>query len=555
MNVTKRDGRVVRFDKSKVQKAVLGAFKSCDLGSNSDAIEKSISIASYIESLDRDLNVEDIQDIIEQKLMASKYKDVAKEFILYRQKRTMARGNTTDKTILGVIDGTDDYWMNENSNKNAYLASTQRDYLAGVTSTDIARRTLLDPDIVKAHDEGIIHFHDADYFAQHIHNCCLVDAEDILQNGTVINGAGIDRPRSFITATTIITQVIASVASGQYGGQTISIAALAPFVNESRKKIREEYKRVIERCGGTTNSAAFKEEIEYRVGKEIADGVQTLQYQINTLYTTNGQTPFVSLMLYINEAKDPQTKDDLVRIISEIFRQRMKGIKNKDGAWVTPAFPKLLYVLQEDNIKEDAEYWWLTQMAAMCSCKRLVPDYISEKVMIELKGDCYPCMGCRSFLSPDPVNHKYYSRFNQGVCTINLPYVALLSKTGNVDFWHIFDDYLELCHRALQARHNRLLGTRSDVSPIHWQHGGLARLKPGEKIDKLLFGNYSTISLGYAGLWECVYALNGKKLTEPEGEELGLKIMRYMNKKCEQWKAAENVGYSTYGTPRFYGSF
>jgi ribonucleoside-triphosphate reductase len=551
--IIKRDGRTKPFDRNRIEAAVLAAFNDVDGEISEYAKEKAKHIADYVEekAKEKQLSVEEIQDYVECGLSSTKRKDVAKAYILYREERNRARGNLTDATVLEVIDGTNEYWNTENSNKNPKIASTQRDYMAGVVSSDITRRMLLPKDIMEAHDSGVIHFHDADYFIQHIFNCCLVNMEDILQNGTVINGTAIEKPHSFATACNIATQVMAVVASGQYGGQSVSLAHLAPFIDVSRQKIKEE---LIEE---KTPEDRIEEVTELRLRREVKKGVQTMQYQINTLSTTNGQSPFVTLFMYLNEAKDEQTKTDLAMLIEEVLNQRYEGVKNEKGVYVSPTFPKLVYVLQEDNIRFGAPYWYLTQLAAKCSAKRLVPDYVSEKVMKRCKvdengnGHCYPPMGCRSFLTPyvgEDGQPKYYGRFNMGVCTINL-IDAACAAADLEDFWKIFDERLELCHKALRLRYERLKGTTSDVSPIHFQYGAIARLKKGETIDKLLENNYATISLGYAGLWECVYKLIGKKLTEEEGQELGIKIMQKMNDKCSQWRAAENISYSLYGTP------
>lgn len=568
MKVIKRDGRKLDFDKNKIKIAVLKAFLEVDGEETQYAKEKAREIANYIESLNEDLSVEDIQDIIVNKLMASSRKDVATKYVEYRYRRKLVReSNTTDKTILELISGTSDYWNNENSNKNATLVTTQRDYMAGVVSEDISKRFLLPPEIIQAHDEGIIHFHDIDYFGQKaLHNCDLINLEDMLQNGTVISGVMIEKPHSFSTACNIATQIIAQVASSQYGGQSISLSHLAPFVDVSRKKI---YAEVEDEVGFMLSSISNDYGLEYkktideitekRVKEEIKRGVQTIQYQVVTLMTTNGQAPFLSVFMYLNEVKDEQTKNDLALIIEEVLKQRIQGVKNEKGAWVTPAFPKLLYVLEDDNTYENSKYFYLTKLAAECSSKRLVPDYISEKKMLEYKvdvngnGNCYPCMGCRSFLTPyvdENGKPKYYGRFNQGVVTINLPDIAL-SSGGDFDkFWELFEERTELCHRALQYRHERLEGTVSDVAPILWQHGALARLGKGEKIDKLLHNGYSTISLGYAGLYECVKYMTGHSHTDHDvGEEFGLKVMQALNDKCKQWKEVEHIDYSLYGSP------
>ena len=564
MNVTKRNGKTVQFDKEKIRLAVLKAFLDVDGEETPYAKDKAREIANYIETLNKDMDVEEIQDLIVNKLMASSRKDVAARYVEYRYKRKLVReSNTTDKTILELISGTSDYWNNENSNKNATLVTTQRDYMAGVVSEDITKRFLLPPEIIQAHDEGIIHFHDIDYFGQKaLHNCDLINLEDMLQNGTVISGVMIEKPHSFSTACNIATQIIAQVASSQYGGQSISLSHLAPFVDVSRKKIRAEVDYELNLAHGTFDRDYGEVRdaiVEKRVKEEIKRGVQTIQYQVVTLMTTNGQAPFLSVFMYLNEVKDEQTKNDLALIIEEVLRQRIQGVKNEKGAWVTPAFPKLLYVLEDDNTYEDSKYFYLTKLAAECSSKRLVPDYISEKKMLEYKvdvngnGNCYPCMGCRSFLTPyvdENGKPKYYGRFNQGVVTINLPDIALSSGGDFNKFWELFEERTELCHRALQYRHERLEGTVSDVAPILWQHGALARLKKGEKIDKLLHNGYSTISLGYAGLYECVKYMTGHSHTDHGvGEEFGLKVMQALNNKCKQWKEAEHIDYSLYGSP------
>lgn len=567
MEVIKRDGRKVSFDKNKIKLAILKAFLEVDGEETPYAKEKAREIANYVESLNKDLSVEEIQDIVVNKLMASSRKDVATKYIEYRYKRKLVReSNTTDKNILELISGTSDYWNNENSNKNATLVTTQRDYMAGIVSEDISKRFLLPPDVVQAHEEGIIHFHDIDYFGQRaLHNCDLVNLEDMLQNGTVISGVMIEKPHSFSTACNIATQIIAQVASSQYGGQSISLAQLAPFVDISRKKIRAEVENEVDlMLSSISDDSGFKYKetvdkiTEQRVREEVKRGVQTIQYQVVTLMTTNGQAPFITVFMYLNEVQDEQTKNDLAMIIEEVLKQRYQGVKNEKGIWVTPAFPKLIYVLEEDNVYENSKYFYLTKLAAKCTAKRLVPDYISEKIMKQLKidpngdGQCYTCMGCRSFLTPyvdENGKPKYYGRFNQGVVTINLPDVALSCDKDINKFWRVFDERMELCHKALQCRHERLTGTKSDVAPILWQYGALARLNKGEKIDKLLHGGYSTLSLGYAGLWECVYALIGKRLTEPEGEKLGLEIMQKLNEYCMKWRKDEDIHYSLYGTP------
>ena len=505
------------------------------------------------------MSVEEIQDMVEDQLMAKGAFELARRYVRYRYNRSLVRkANTTDNRILSLIECNNEEVKQENSNKNPTVNSVQRDYMAGEVSRDLTRRMLLPADIVEADKEGIIHFHDSDYFAQHMHNCDLVNLEDMLQNGTVISDTLIERPHSFSTACNIATQIIAQVASNQYGGQSISLAHLAPFVQVSREKIRRETLAEIEELGVHPTEEKINDIVEQRLRKEVNRGVQTIQYQVVTLLTTNGQAPFVTVFMYLNEAKNEQEKHDLAMIIEETLKQRHKGVKNEKGVWITPAFPKLIYVLEEDNITEDSKYWYLTELAAKCTAKRMVPDYISEKVMLQSKidkngeGHCFTCMGCRSFLTPyvdENGKPKYYGRFNQGVVTVNLIDIGLSAGKDLDKFWKIFDERMELCHRALQCRHERLTGTLSDAAPILWQYGALARLKKGEKIDKLLHGGYSTLSLGYAGLWECVYSLIGKKLTEKEGKELGLEIMQKLNDYCAKWKKAENIDYSLYGTP------
>ena len=506
------------------------------------------------------IDVENIQDCIEDTLMQRGYFDTAKEYIRYRYERQLNRnGNTTDGKILSLVDGVNENVIQENSNKNPTINSTQRDYMAGEVSRDISNRLLLPKEIMEAHEAGILHFHDSDYFVQHMINCCLVNLDDMLQHGTVINGTLVEKPHSFATACNIATQIMAQIASNQYGGQSESMAALVPFIDISRRKIRADVE--IEFAGLDVSEERKVEVTERRLRDEIKRGVQTIQYQINTLMTTNGQAPFVSIFLYMNEVEGEQQKKDFAMLIEEILRQRTEGTKNEQGIWVTPAFPKILYVLEEDNIVPGAKYYYLTEMAAKCTAKRMVPDYISEKKMLEYKGDCFPCMGCRSFLTPDRTTEnlanvenwvkgkKYYGRFNQGVVTINLVDVGLSAHKDFDEFWRIFDERLELCHRALRIRHERLLGTLSDSSPMHWQFGGLARLKKGETIDRLLYDGYSTISLGYAGLYECVLAMTGKSHTDEEAKPFALQIMQHMNDKCNEWKAAENIDYSLYGSP------
>ena len=551
MKVKKRDGTVVDFDKEKIYNAVLKAFNevkpNCDEQNGSDAKKVEISVVADINENKKDkISVEEIQDIVENNLMDYD-KNVAKAYITYRYSRKLVReSNTTDKSILELIEGTNDYWNNENSNKNAKLVTTQRDYLAGITSTDITKRFLLPKDVVEAHEKGILHFHDADYFAEHISNCCLVNLEDMLQNGTRINGIKIDKPHRLLTATTIATQIITAVASSQYGGTSITLTHLAPFVRDSYYYHLKKYE-----IRGLNNAQAI-EFAKLDTKKEIEDSVQTFNYQINSMSTTNGQTPFLTVFMYIGETDE--YKDELVALIKEFLIQRKLGMKNENGVYITPAFPKLIYVLEEDNITEDSRYWEVTVLAAECSAKRLVPDYISEKVMKELKeNNCYPSMGCRSFLAPykdENDKYKFYGRFNQGVVTINLVDIALSSKKDINKFWELFEERTELCHKALRCRHERLKGTLSDVAPILWQDGAFARLQKGEKIDKLLYGGYSSISLGYAGLYECVKYMVGHSHTDGDiGEKFGLEVMERLNAKCEQWKQAENIGYSLYGSP------
>ena len=560
MKIIKRSGAEVVFDAEKIVKAVTKANESVVPSSRMSAIQiKRIAedVESAAQNINRSLSVEEIQDMVEDQIMNQRAFDVARRYITYRYTRALVRkSNTTDEQILSLIECNNEEVKQENSNKNPTVNSVQRDYMAGEVSKDITKRILLPPDIVAAHEQGIIHFHDADYFAQHMHNCDLVNLEDMLQNGTVISGTMIEKPHSFSTACNISTQIIAQVASCQYGGQSISLTHLAPFVDISRKKIRKQVEEELSIIGATEEQ--IDEITEKRLREEVKNGVQMIQYQVVTLMTTNGQAPFVTVFMYLNEAKNEREKKDLALIIEETLRQRYKGVKNEKGNWITPAFPKLIYVLEEDNIHEDSEYYYLTKLAAKCTAKRMVPDYISEKIMLQNKidkngeGHCYTCMGCRSFLTPyvdEEGSPKYYGRFNQGVVTVNLVDIGL-SAQGDMDkFWKIFDERMELCHRALQCRHERLTGTLSDAAPILWQHGALLRLEKGEKIDKYLHGGYSTISLGYAGLWECVYSLNGKKLTEPDGEALGLEIMKKLNEYTAKWKAAENIDYSLYGTP------
>ena len=561
MKIIKRNGSEVPFDITKIITAVTKASDSVSRKSSLTQ-EQILSIANDVteqcQALNRAVSVEEIQDMVENKLMDIQAHDVARHYITYRYVQSLKRQtNTTDERILSLIECQNEEVKQENANKNPTVNSVQRDYMAGEISKDLTARLLLDPEIVKAHNEGLIHFHDSDYFAQHMHNCDLVNLEDMLQNGTVISGTYIEKPHSFSTACNIATQIIAQVASNQYGGQSISLTHLAPFVDVSRKKIAAEVEAEME--GLDVTPERKKEIVERRLRNEINRGVQTIQYQVVTLMTTNGQAPFITVFMYLGEARNPQEKADLAIIIEETIRQRYQGVKNEAGVWITPAFPKLIYVLEEDNIHPGDPYYYLTELAAKCTAKRMVPDYISEKKMLELKvdkngeGHCYTCMGCRSFLTPyvDPETGKpkYYGRFNQGVVTINLVDVAL-SSGGNFDkFWKIFDERLALCHRALQARHQRLLGTPSDAAPILWQYGALARLKKGEKIDKLLYGGYSTISLGYAGLYECVKYMTGKSHTDAGAKPFALSVMQHMNDKCTEWKKAENMDYSLYGTP------
>ena len=561
MRIIKRNGSEEDFNIEKIINAVKKANGSGEHKFLTD--EQIEDVADYVEykcnKIRRAVSVEEIQDMVEDQLMAKGAFELARRYVRYRYTRSLVRkANTTDNRILSLIECNNEEVKQENSNKNPTVNSVQRDYMAGEVSRDLTRRMLLPADIVEADKEGIIHFHDSDYFAQHMHNCDLVNLEDMLQNGTVISDTLIERPHSFSTACNIATQIIAQVASNQYGGQSISLAHLAPFVQVSREKIRRETLAEIEELGVHPTEEKINDIVEQRLRKEVNRGVQTIQYQVVTLLTTNGQAPFVTVFMYLNEAKNEQEKHDLAMIIEETLKQRHKGVKNEKGVWITPAFPKLIYVLEEDNITEDSKYWYLTELAAKCTAKRMVPDYISEKVMLQSKidkngeGHCFTCMGCRSFLTPyvdENGKPKYYGRFNQGVVTVNLIDIGLSAGKDLDKFWKIFDERMELCHRALQCRHERLTGTLSDAAPILWQYGALARLKKGEKIDKLLHGGYSTLSLGYAGLWECVYSLIGKKLTEKEGKELGLEIMQKLNDYCAKWKKAENIDYSLYGTP------
>lgn len=581
--IVKRDGSLALFNKDKIVVAINKAFIEVDqtLYETDTANDIANEIFNLAKDRSEPMTVEQVQDLVEDYLMRSERKDVAKAYIRYRYRKEIVRQtNKTYDGIMELVEMQNNELKEENSNKNAIVASTQRDYMAGEVSKDLSHRLLLPAEVIRAHDAGEIHFHDMDYYAQHIHNCDLVNLEDMLQNGTVINKTMIEKPHSFATACNIATQIIAVVASGQYGGQSVSLAHLAPFVDVSRQKIKKDVYKDFYRVSGkdyfdltSDDEDLINQLTEERVKDEVRRGVQTIQYQINTLNTSNGQTPFVTVYMYLNEVEDERTKKDLAMIIEEVLKQRIQGVKNEKGVWITPAFPKLIYVLEEDNIHEGDPYWDLTVLAATCTAKRLVPDYISEKIMKELKlskgetagnGDVYPCMGCRSFLTPDrsgngydniakaknykPDTPKYYGRFNQGVVTINLVDVAC-SVESMSDFWVLLNDRLELCHLALQERHKRLEGTVSDISPIHWQYGALARLEKGETIDKLLHGGYSTLSLGYAGLWECVYKMTGKKLIDPEGKEFGLKVMRALNDACAKWKAAEDIDYSLYGSP------
>ena len=569
MKIIKRNGSEADFDLNKIVIAVTKANNATEKGELSAS--EINDIAEYVEfkmaKANRALSVEEIQDIVEDQIMAKGAFEVAKRYVRYRYTRSLVRkANTTDNQILSLIECNNEEVKQENSNKNPTVNSVQRDYMAGEVSKDITKRILLPQDIVEAHEQGLIHFHDADYFAQHMHNCDLVNLEDMLQNGTVISETMIEKPHSFSTACNIATQIIAQVASSQYGGQSISLSHLAPFVQTSREKIKKQLISECEQFGFEMDDDKLSDLVEKRLRDEVSRGVQTIQYQVVTLLTTNGQAPFVTVFMYLNEAKNEQEKKDLAMIIEETLTQRIRGVKNEKGVWITPAFPKLIYVLEEDNITEDAPYYYLTELAAKCTAKRMVPDYISEKVMKELKGDVYTCMGCRSFLTPDrftdkglgnianaknydPKKHKYYGRFNQGVVTLNLVDIACSSGGDMTKFWKIFDERLDLCHRALICRHNRLMGTLSDAAPILWQHGALARLKKGEKIDKLLFDGYSTISLGYAGLYECTKYMTGKSHTDKEGKPFALKVMQYMNDACSKWKNEENIDYSIYGTP------
>ena len=578
MKIIKRSGQEVAFDISKIENAIRKASQAVDYkNALSEGRIKLIAeeVAGVCEARDRAMTVEEIQDVVENKIMEMGSHEIAKKYIVYRYTQSLKRkANTTDDQIMSLIECNNEDVKQENSNKNPTINAVQRDYMAGEVSKDVASRLLLPADVVQAHKDGVIHFHDMDYYAQHMHNCDLVNLEDMLQNGTVISGTMIEKPKSFSTACNIATQIIAQVASNQYGGQSISLTHLAPFVEVSRKSIAKDLADECATAGVEMSKEAFDAIVEKRVRKEIQKGVQTIQYQVVTLMTTNGQAPFVTVYMYLGEARSEQERKDLAIIIEEVLKERILGVKNEQGVYITPAFPKLIYVLEEQNVREGSPYWYLTELAAKCTAKRMVPDYISEKKMREYKlskgeepgkGDTYTCMGCRSFLTPDrsgdgygnvaraknyePGKPKYYGRFNQGVVTINLVDIALSAHGDMKKFWDIFEERCELCHRALRCRHERLKGTPSDAAPILWQYGALARLDKGEKIDKLLYGGYSTISLGYAGLWECVFAMTGKKLTEPEGEEFGLEVMKKLNEYTAKWKAAEDIDYSLYGTP------
>lgn len=578
MKIIKRNGSEVTFDVDKIENAIAKANAEVngeERLTNREIRFAALNVTDECMEAGHTVTVEEVQDLVEDQLMALDHFEVARKYIIYRYVQNQKRQkNTTDDKILSLIECNNEEVKQENSNKNPTVVSVQRDYMAGEVSKDLVQRELLPEDIVQAHNEGLIHFHDSDYFAQHMHNCDLINLDDMLQNGTVISGTLIERPHSFSTACNIATQIIAQVASCQYGGQSISLAHLAPFVDVSRRKIRKAVMDEMNSVGVELSAEQLSDMVEKRLHDEVSRGVQTIQYQVVTLMTTNGQAPFITVFMYLNEAKSEQEKKDLALIIEEMLRQRYQGVKNEAGVWITPAFPKLIYVLEEDNIHEDSEFFYLTKMAAKCTSRRLVPDYISEKKMKEYKlsagekegeGDCYTCMGCRSFLTPDrsgngygnvaraknyePGKPKYYGRFNQGVVTINLPDVALSADRNMDEFWKIFDERLELCHRALRCRHERLKGTLSDAAPILWQYGALARLDKGEKIDPLLYGGYSTISLGYAGLYECVKAMTGHSHTDAEATPFALKVMQHMNDKCNEWKAAEDIDYSIYGTP------
>lgn len=568
--VIKRNGEEVGFDLGKIENAIRAANEEVDnIYKLNEFQVRAIAddIAGQVKKSTHAIHVEDIQDMVETGIMGMRGYEVAQKYVRYRYKRELARkSNTTDNGILALIDNINEEVNQENSNKNPVINSTQRDYMAGEVSKDLSKRVLLPEEVVEAHEQGIIHFHDSDYFAQKEHNCDLINLEDMLQNGTVISETMIEKPHSFFTACNVTTQIVAQVASNQYGGQSFTLAHLAPFVDISRKKIRNIVISERKACGESLDEAIIDKLTDCRLREEVKSGIQTIQYQLITLMTCNGQAPFVTVFMYLDEVEDGQTRQDLALIIEEVLKQRMQGVKNEKGVWITPAFPKLIYVLDEDNITEDSKYWYLTELAAKCTAKRMVPDYISEKKMLELKGDVYPSMGCRSFLTPDRCSekvgniahalnyeegkHKYYGRFNQGVVTINLVDVACSSEGDEDKFWEILEERLNLCHKALRAKHERLLGTPSDVAPIQWQHGALARLKPGEVIDPLLFNGYSTISLGYAGLAECVYFMKHESHTSENGKEFGLKVMQALNDACGKWKAEENIDYSVYGTPK-----
>ena len=571
MKIIKRSGQESTFDGNKIKLAVEKANEEVianDLRlSEEEVLRITENVTKICSSMSRALSVEEIQDLVENELMKTGKNEVARKYITYRYKRALVRqANTTDDRILSLLECDNEEVKQENSNKNPTVNSVQRDYMAGEVSKDITRRFLLPKDIVRAHEEGLIHFHDSDYFAQHMYNCCLVNLEDMLQNGTVISETMIERPKSFSTACNIATQAIAQIASNQYGGQSITLSHLVPFVDVSRQKYRKEVAKEFAAAGIELETEKINKVAELRVREEVRRGVQVVQYQVITLMTTNGQAPFITVFMYLNEVPEGQTRDDLALVIEEMLNQRMQGVKNEKGVWITPAFPKLIYVLADDNAGKDSKYYYLTELAAKCTAKRLVPDYISEKIMLREKGDVYPCMGCRSFLTPDRFTdagvgniakaknfdekkHKYYGRFNQGVVTINLVDVACSSKKNEADFWRILDERLELCHRALRARHDRLLGTLSDSAPILWQNGAIARLAKGEKIDKLLYSGYSTISLGYAGLYEMTKYMKDASHTSPEGKEFALKVMEKLNEACNKWKQEENIDYSVYGTP------
>lgn len=559
MHVIKRDGKEVEYDKSKIINAVTKANAEVEEIHQLSKIQLSAIadiVTDQVKKMSHAATVEDIQELVEKAIMEMRGFETAQHYIRYRYKRSLARkAHSIDDAILSLIDLQNEEIKQENSNKNPIIISTQRDYMAGEISKDLSRRLLLPDDVIECHDKGIFHFHDMDYFATREHNCCLINLDDMLQNGTVISGTLIEKPHSFYTACNITTQIVAQVASSQYGGQTWTLSALVPFVEISRQKLRKTVREEFDEAAIAVSDEKINEIAELRLKSEIKSGIQTIQYQLITLMTCNGQSPFVSVFIYLDEVPEGQARDDLAMIAKEMLKQRRQGTKNSSGAWITPAFPKILYVLDEDNVRPGTKYWDLTVLAAKCTVKRMVPDYISAKKMKEYKGDIYPCMGCRSFLTPDTTGygpngtHKYYGRFNQGVVTINLPYIACMSD-GNMDkFWELFDKYLELCHKALRCRHDRLLGTVSDVAPIMWQHGALARLKKGEVIDDLLLNNYSTLSLGYAGLYEMTQRMLGVSHTDVKGQDFALSVMQYMNDKCAKWRAEETIGYSLYGTP------